>query len=59
MAAPTGGRLKPATKRKRNEEETVVTCDDLEAGRTWPMTSTLYRVADALEVDLRLVGRQP
>jgi hypothetical protein len=36
-----------------------VTCDDWEAGRTWPVTSTLYRVADALEVDLRLVGRQP
>ena len=37
----------------------VVTCDDLEAGRTWPVTSTLYRLADALAVDLRLVGRQP
>lgn len=34
------------------------TYGDFEAGRTWPVTATLYRVAEALEADIRLVGRQ-
>jgi hypothetical protein len=33
------------------------TYGDFEAGRTWPVPSTLYRVAEALNADLRLVGR--
>lgn len=35
------------------------TYGDFEAGRSWWVTATLYRMAEALEADIRLVGRQP
>jgi DNA-binding XRE family transcriptional regulator len=36
----------------------VQTYGDFEAGRTWPVPSTLYRIAEALEIDMRLVARE-
>jgi transcriptional regulator with XRE-family HTH domain len=37
----------------------VQTYGDFEAGRTWPVAGTLYRIAEALDVDLRYLGRRP